>query len=46
VLRPRRVAPGDEDLTQFGASVNETRAFALTALQRRLRAIGLSVAAA
>jgi ribonucleoside-diphosphate reductase beta chain len=42
VLRPRWIDPGDEDAVIFGASVTETRAFALQALTRRLKFIGLA----
>ena len=46
VLRPKWVPEGEED-TQFnGSSVNETRAFAMQALSRRLKVIGLEPAAA
>ena len=45
VLRPSWVKPGDEDVVILGASVSETRAFALKALERRLQAIGLATAA-
>ena len=45
VLRPSWVAPGDEDVVILGASVSETRAFALKALERRLKVIGLAAAA-
>jgi ribonucleoside-diphosphate reductase beta chain len=45
VLRPSWVAPGDEDVVILGASVSETRAFALKALERRLKVIGLATAA-
>jgi ribonucleoside-diphosphate reductase beta chain len=47
VLRPKWI-PEDvgDDATLFGgASVDETRAFALQALQRRLKVIGLATAA-
>jgi ribonucleoside-diphosphate reductase beta chain len=46
VLRPKWV-PEDvgDDVVLFGASVDETRAFALQALQRRLKVIGLAAAA-
>jgi hypothetical protein len=47
VLRPKWI-PADvgDDATLFGgASVRETRAFALQALQRRLKVIGLAAAA-
>jgi len=40
VLRPKW-APDDESVQLFGASIAETREFALTALQRRLKVIGL-----
>jgi hypothetical protein len=33
----------DEDAVLFGVSIAETRAFALQALTRRLKVIGLSV---
>jgi ribonucleoside-diphosphate reductase beta chain len=45
VLRPPWVDPADEDVVIFGTSVKETRAFALKALERRLKVIGLQVAA-
>jgi ribonucleoside-diphosphate reductase beta chain len=45
VLRPSWVAAGDEDVVILGASVTETRAFALKALARRLKVIGLATAA-
>ena len=45
VLRPSWVAPGDEDVVILGASVSQTRAFALKALERRLKVIGLATAA-
>jgi ribonucleoside-diphosphate reductase beta chain len=45
VLRPRWVPPGQEDVEFFGASVTTTRAFAMQALQRRLKVIGLVQAA-
>ena len=45
VLRPSWVAPGDEDVVILGASVSETRAFALEALARRLKVIGPATAA-
>jgi ribonucleoside-diphosphate reductase beta chain len=46
VLRPKWV-PDDvgDDVVIFGASVDETRAFALQALERRLKVIGLAAAA-
>ena len=42
VLRPKWIAPGQEDEEFFGVSVNESRAFAMQALQRRLKVIGLA----
>jgi ribonucleoside-diphosphate reductase beta chain len=45
VLRPKWFDGSDEDPVLFGVSVAETRAFALNALERRLKAIGLPVAA-
>jgi ribonucleoside-diphosphate reductase beta chain len=45
VLRPSWVAAGDEDTVILGSSVTETRAFALKALERRLKVIGLAAAA-
>jgi ribonucleoside-diphosphate reductase beta chain len=45
VLRPKWFAGGDDEPLLFGVSVAETRAFALTALDRRLKAIGLQAAA-
>jgi ribonucleoside-diphosphate reductase beta chain len=46
VLRPKWV-PADvgDDVVVFGASVQETRAFALQALERRLKVIGLAAVA-
>jgi ribonucleoside-diphosphate reductase beta chain len=46
VLRPKWI-PEDvgDDEAIFGASVDETRAFALQALERRLKVIGLAAAA-
>jgi ribonucleoside-diphosphate reductase beta chain len=41
VLRPKW-APDDDGVVLFGASLAETREFALTALQRRLKVIGLA----
>src|SRR3954471_15726528 len=46
VLRPRWVPVGQEDVEFFGASVSQTRAFAMQALTRRLKVIGLTPAAA
>jgi ribonucleoside-diphosphate reductase beta chain len=46
VLRPPWAeAVADDDATLFGVSVNETRAFAMKALDRRLKVIGLAAAA-
>ncbi len=42
VLRPRWIPEGEEDTQFFGSSVNETRAFAMQALTRRLKVIGLA----
>jgi ribonucleoside-diphosphate reductase beta chain len=44
VLKPKW-APDDENFVLFGVSVAETRAFALKALERRLKVIGLAAAA-
>jgi ribonucleoside-diphosphate reductase beta chain len=46
VLRPKWVPAGQEDVAFFGTSVNETRAFAMQALSRRMKVIGLQPAAA
>ena len=45
VLRPPWVDPADEDVELFGASIRQTREFAMTALSRRLKVIGLATAA-
>ena len=45
VLRPPWAADVDEDAQVFGASMRETREFAMTALSRRMKAIGLADAA-
>jgi ribonucleoside-diphosphate reductase beta chain len=45
VLRPPWVDPADEDAQLLGTSVRETREFAMRALQRRLKVIGLASAA-
>jgi ribonucleoside-diphosphate reductase beta chain len=45
VLRPKWFDGDENDPVLLGRSVAETRAFALTALERRLKAIGLAVAA-
>jgi ribonucleoside-diphosphate reductase beta chain len=42
VLRPPWIDAGREDEEIFGVSVNESRAFAMQALQRRLKVIGLA----
>jgi len=44
VLKPKW-APDDEDVVLFGTSIAETRAFALKALERRMKVIGLVAAA-
>src|SRR4051794_29163535 len=46
VLRPKWLPEGQEDVAIRGASVNDTRAFAIQALTRRLKVIGLAPAAA
>jgi ribonucleoside-diphosphate reductase beta chain len=45
VLRPPWMMGDDDEITLFGVSVAETRAFALKALERRLKVIGLLQAA-
>jgi len=45
VLQPRWVEEGEEDTVILGSSVSETRAFAVKALERRLKVIGLAAAA-
>ena len=45
VLRPPWVDPADEEVPIFGTTVAETRAFAVQALERRLKVIGLAAAA-
>jgi ribonucleoside-diphosphate reductase beta chain len=45
VLRPKWFAGSDDEPMLFGASVAETRAFALKALERRMKVIGLVAAA-
>jgi ribonucleoside-diphosphate reductase beta chain len=42
VLRPTWVDPGDDDVVLLGSSVSDARAFAVQALQRRLKVIGLA----
>jgi ribonucleoside-diphosphate reductase beta chain len=44
VLRPKYFEGGDDERLNFGASVNETRAFAMRALERRMKVIGLVAA--
>jgi ribonucleoside-diphosphate reductase beta chain len=41
VLRPKWVPPGQDDVVFFGTSVTDSRAFAMQALERRLKVIGL-----
>jgi ribonucleoside-diphosphate reductase beta chain len=45
VLRPPWMTGDDDEITLFGVSVAETRAFALKALERRMKVIGLWQAA-
>jgi ribonucleoside-diphosphate reductase beta chain len=45
VLRPPWIDPADEDAVIFGTSVAQSRAFAMQALQRRLKVIGLAAVA-
>ncbi len=45
VLRPPWVDAADEDVELFGTSIRQTREFAMTALSRRLKVIGLATAA-
>ena len=42
VLRPKWFEGGDDEPMLFGASVEETRAFAMKCLERRLKVIGLA----
>jgi ribonucleoside-diphosphate reductase beta chain len=44
VLRPPWMTGGDDEQTLFGVSVAETRSFALKALERRMKVIGLVAA--
>jgi ribonucleoside-diphosphate reductase beta chain len=44
VLRPKWMVGADDEVTLLGTSVEETRAFALQALSRRLKVIGLMAA--
>jgi ribonucleoside-diphosphate reductase beta chain len=46
VLRPPFADPADEDFQMFGVTLRETREFAMKALQRRLKVIGLLAASA
>src|ERR687890_2275333 len=45
VLKPHWMEGGDDEMTLFGVTVAETRAFALKALERRMKVIGLLAAA-
>src|SRR3954469_1185809 len=45
VLRPKWFEGGDDEPLLYGVSVAETREFAMNALGRRLKAVGLAVAA-
>ena len=45
VLKPKWIEYSDDDPGLFGVSVNETRAFAMQALERRMKVIGLVAAA-
>jgi ribonucleoside-diphosphate reductase beta chain len=45
VLRPKWFDGADDEPLLFGASVDETRAFAMKALERRMKVIGLVAAA-
>jgi ribonucleoside-diphosphate reductase beta chain len=45
VLRPKWFEGADDEPMLFGASVEETRAFAMKALERRMKVIGLVAAA-
>ena len=45
VLRPPWMDPSDDETEIFGVSVAQTRAFALRALERRMKVIGLLAAA-
>ena len=45
VLRPPWMEGDDDEMTLFGVSVAETRAFAMKALERRMKVIGLLAAA-
>jgi ribonucleoside-diphosphate reductase beta chain len=45
VLKPRWMEEADSEPSLFGVSVDETRAFAMQCLSRRLKVIGLAAAA-
>ncbi len=45
VLKPPWMEGGDDEVTLFGVTVAETRAFAMKALERRMKVIGLLQAA-
>jgi ribonucleoside-diphosphate reductase beta chain len=45
VLKPSWMEGGDDEMTLFGVTVAETRAFAMKALERRMKVIGLLQAA-
>jgi ribonucleoside-diphosphate reductase beta chain len=45
VLKPPWMEGGDDEMTLFGVTVAETRAFAMKALERRMKVIGLLQAA-
>src|SRR3954454_9402006 len=45
VLKPAWMEGGDDEMTLFGVTVAETRAFAMKALERRMKVIGLLQAA-
>jgi len=45
VLRPKWFEGAEDEPMLFGASVAETRAFAMKALERRMKVIGLVAAA-
>src|SRR4029079_66506 len=46
VLKPHWMEGGDDEMTLFGVTVAETRAFAMKALERRVEGIGLLPAGA
>jgi ribonucleoside-diphosphate reductase beta chain len=45
VLKPHWMEGGDDEMTLFGVTVAETRAYAMKALERRMKVIGLLQAA-